>query len=335
MGKNKSATIRYQAMDKCFSDTTHRYTYTDIDVAVRKAYLDITGVENSVSRQAFYTDIENMMTIYDCPIEKVKDGKYTYFRYADPKFSLSQTALKPEEEKLIQNTVHLLSRFDGLPNYDWVGQLTARLSSEFSIEIDANSVVSFEENSYLRGMDLFFTPLFNAAVNKQVVSVQYKPFHKVSRARLIHPYMLKQYNNRWYLIGLNDESKAIVHLAIDRVQDVEEVRVAFIDNTIDLTEHFEDAVGITVPYDEKPIYIELEVSNDLFPYIETKPINGSQKIIERGETTTKISIQVYDTYELRSFILSKGNQMKVIEPESLANSIQKQLKEALDNYSNV
>lgn len=328
--------FRASVMDECFRDTMRRYGQAEIDAAIRKAYLDKRGEDKGVSRKTFNSDIHMMENEYHCVFVKTKIGQRVYYRYNDPTFTIFRRVLTPEEKKLTVDFLNLLSGFDGLPNYNWVGEMMARLTTTFELETEAdtNTVVAFEQNRYLKGKALF-TPLFNAAVDKQVLKLKYKPFHKKAKTCIIHPYLLKQYNTRWYLIGHDADKDKMVHMAIDRIESVKEVQKDFIENTVDLEERFEDAIGITVPYEEQPVEIVLEVSEQLLPYIETKPINGSQKVKRKDSGSARVSITVYDTYELRSLILSKGKQMKVVQPQWLAEAIQEELRAMIENYSDV
>ena len=146
----------------------------------------------------------------------------------------------------------------------------------------------------------------------------------------IHPYFLKQYNNRWFLFGLNDYSKKISILALDRIDDLKETRIDFIPNTIiDLDEYFKNIIGITK--ENGPIEnVRLQFSKNRFPYVETKPIHDSQRIIDHGNRI--IELNVIPNKELLTMILSFGNDVEVLSPLHLRGQIATILKGTLNKY---
>lgn len=125
-------------------------------------------------------------------------------------------------------------------------ELFVRLENTFHLKGDRQNVVGFEQNPYLKGLN-FFTELFYAIVNRQVLRIGYKSFHSEKRDYILHPYYLKQYNNRWFLFGLNHDLGKITNLALDRILTVEPGDLPYIGNLqIDFEAYFEEVVGVMV-----------------------------------------------------------------------------------------
>jgi predicted DNA-binding transcriptional regulator YafY len=152
---------------------------------------------------------------------------------------------------------------------------------------------------------------------------------------VLHPYFLKQYNNRWYVFGKNDVSQFVMNLALDRITTIQESKKKFIPNkSIDFNEYFEDIVGVTLSNEGVVQNIVLKVSNLLFPYIQTKPIHGSQKVKEQGASYTVISLDLIPNYELESLILSYGEGVEILKPKSFRDKIKKRIELMNINYKN-
>lgn len=146
-------------------------------------------------------------------------------------------------------------------------------------------------------------------------------------------HFLKQYNNRWYVFGKNDVNGYIINLALDRIIDIFETKKKFIQNTeINFNEYFEDIIGVSLTNEATPEVITLKVRNSLFPYIQTKPMHGSQKIKEKGPLDTIITLDLIPNYELESLILSYGEGVEVTEPKSLRDRIKERIKLTNSNY---
>ncbi len=135
---------------------------------------------------------------------------------------------------------------------------------------------------------------------------------------VIHPYYLKQYNNRWYLLGQTERFDSLSVRALDRIVDFKEVDIPFIENTqYDFEEYFEDVIGINTGKNRSSELIRLWFSPEKAPYILTKPLHGSQKKKVQDENGLVITIEVISNYELKSLLLSFGSEVKVLSPASL------------------
>ncbi|MEP7269405.1 MAG: WYL domain-containing protein, partial [Saprospiraceae bacterium] len=120
---------------------------------------------------------------------------------------------------------------------------------------------------------------------------------------------------------------------LDRITTIQESKKKYLHNeTIDFNEYFEDIIGVTLSNEGKIQNIVLQVSNELLPYIKTKPMHGSQKMKEQGSSHTLISLDLIPNYELESLILSYGEGMEVIEPKSLREKVKMRVELVNENY---
>jgi predicted DNA-binding transcriptional regulator YafY len=156
----------------------------------------------------------------------------------------------------------------------------------------------------------------------------------VSQNILFHSYHLKQYNNRWFLFGKNNDYSNLTNLALDRIKSIEQSSDFFDESElVDFEEYFDDFIGVTKPLNAVLTKIKLSASVALAPYIITKPLHGSQKKIELTENNFIFSIDVIPNFELKKLLLSFGNDITVIEPLELKNEIVKILNKNIDNYN--
>ncbi len=335
MPTNKHAIIRYHALDQCFSNPGRKYFIEDLIEACNNAIYEFTGVQDGVKRRQILYDIIFMESEqgWSIPLDKIKDGKRVFYRYSDKKFSIRNQAINESEATQIKETLTILNRFKGMPQFDWIEEILIRLESSFNLKSSTLPIVSFEQNPYLKGLN-FFSDLFNAIHYKKVLDISYQGFKQDKSVKMIiHPYFLKQYNNRWFLFSLNEATNSISNLALDRIIDIKETRRKFIENeTIDFEEYFEDIVGVTVYDNIKPTKVIIEISNDLYPYIKSKPIHGSQKIKGNSEKGVLIELFLQINYEFISLIFSYGEDLKVVEPEELKTIIKTKAEKLIQIY---
>jgi len=323
MATNKHATIRYHALDLCFSNFGRKYFIDDLIYACNKAIFDHAGIEDGVRRRQIFDDITFMQSEagWAIPLEKHKDGKKVYYRYESKDFSIKNQGINETEARQLQETIMTLSRFKGMPQFEWMEELLIRLESSFNIKNTKSAIVGFEQNLYLKGLE-HFSRIFEAIQNQKVLSIVYKSFKNTeANIQEIHPYFLKQYNNRWFLFGHSDKFGTLSNLALDRIHDIEESKKAYLPNQdINFEEYFEDVVGVTVT-DKNPEKVLLEIEHSLWPYIESKPIHGSQKYKGKTEKGVQIELSLQINYELVALIFGLGERVKVVEPEHLMNEI--------------
>lgn len=333
MATNKHATIRYHALDRCFANSGRRYFIEDLIEACNAALYDYTGNEDGIKRRQVFEDINFMESEqgWSIPLERCKDGKRVYYRYEDSSFSIKNEAINETEANQLKETISILTRFKGMPQFDWMEELLVRIESTFHLQGKSSVIVGFEQNPYLKGLN-FFSELFNAIQYKQVLIICYQGFKQENAVdTTFHPYYLKQYNNRWFLFGFNNEMEQISNLAIDRIVSITKVNASYIENTIDFEEYFEDVVGVTINSDQSPEMIILKISRDLWPYISSKPIHGSQKIIAKEENQVTISLFLYINYEIISLLFSYGEGINIIEPKTLKETIIKKSQKLIEN----
>ncbi len=150
---------------------------------------------------------------------------------------------------------------------------------------------------------------------------------------IFHPWYLKQYNNRWFIFGLNESSGVMNNLALDRIECLEETTLEYRENTaIDFSEYFEDIIGLTKLENEKPVKIVLHISPEQAPNITTKPLHASQKQVSKDENGISISIKVIPNFELEKLLLSFGDEVKVLEPEKTREQIREKFRKGLEHY---
>jgi predicted DNA-binding transcriptional regulator YafY len=333
MATNKNATIRYQTLNRCFRNPGRKYNIDDLVDVCNEALLDVDPNSSGVKKRQIYEDIKFMQDSrgFDAPIESYKHGRTAYYRYSDSSFSINSQPLNEMEAQQLRESLLTLSRFKGLPQFDWIEELTARLEQDFQLKSD-QKVISFDENPFLTGRE-YIGELYNAIVNEKTLNIIYLPFRRGEIVFEIHPYYLKHYNNRWFLFGRITGSEDLTNLPLDRIVSINESKTKFMPNTtIDFGEYFDDIIGVSIPADKETQKVILKINSDLWPYIKTKPLHGSQKMILLTDEYTLIQLELKPNYEFESLILSFGEKITVIEPEHLKIKMIKRIDICRGNY---
>ena len=331
---NKNALLRYQILDRCFSDRHHRYEIEDLVDKVNEALLDMYG--KTVSLRQIRADITYMRdrVSYNAPIEaRPIEGRRCYYTYEDPHFSIFSNELTVEEVKNLLSTIDMLGRYRS-PKNAWLEEVISCLELRFGIKAKREKIVSFEQNEQLKGIE-FLSDLIDAIINHQPLKMTYRPYKGDEQTMVIHPHYMKQYNTRWFLFGLEDHGEygmSPVNKALDRIVKFSVAKVPFVENDqIEYETYFDDIVCVT--HDRKHPDVEhvvLRFAKERFPYVVSKPIHHSQQIVDAEEGTLSIDVRI--NRELEQNIFSFGQQVEVLSPEWFRTQIKEKYKEIIKLY---
>ena len=331
---NKNANIRFQTLDRCFRDKHRKYFIDDLIEACSESLQSI-NFEGGVSRRQIFDDIRYMESDagYQIELDRLKDGKKTYYRYHDTDFSINQQPISKAEAQQLQQAITTLTRFRGLPHYEWIEEVITNLEHRFNLEGRSVGTVYFEQNPLLKGLEHLGT-LVDAATEHKVMKIQYRNYKNGGSdfTYIFHTYFVKQYNNRWFVFGRSDATSQITNLALDRIKSIEPMpEMAFVANeSIDFDHFFDDVVGVTVFEEREKQEIILKASPERFPYIYSKPIHSSFEVVNRKTFT--FSIKVRPNNELEQQILSFGPDLEVLAPESFREQIKQKAAKMYEKY---
>lgn len=336
MAINKNALMRYKILDNCFRNPGRNYFIEDLINECNKVFEEINPAFNGISRRQIFQDIAFMESAegWNIIVIRRREGKRVYYRYEDLSFSINNMPLNEVEINHLKEVVDVLSSFKGMPQFAWLDELVPKLRQGIDVTNMQKSFMEFDSNQYLKGIE-YLGVLYDAIFYKKVLRIVYQPFEMASPYELLlHPYYLKQYNNRWFLFGYNPfTDKYDWNLALDRIIKIIEIRDRYHENSeIDWSEYFEDIIGVTKPEGSNLEKITLHFKGKSGKYIETKPVHGSQKSKWLSDDLLEINLNLIINYEFESLIISYGEDAQVIQPAFLKEKIFQRLKKACLQY---
>ena len=333
---NNDQFIRYKALDRCFRNEYGSFDIDDlIEVctnAVRNYHAD--PERNPVSRRTIEKDLQDMKDYYNVKFrEKLKRGKKKLYKYEDTTYSLMQELLNQGslEKWLLDGVLNTLSLYDDVPQYKWLYLFLQQRAN--GIKSNETQAIEFQNNPDLLGME-HFNVILNAIINKHTLEIEYKPYHKDTSIITVFPYLLKQYNDRWFMICRKKGYYSLSNCAIDRIQSVKEIDMPFLDPDVDFEDYFKDVIGVSKDPNSPVEDIFLRISNSRYPYIESKPFQGDQKLIHAlcDDNTKVIKLHLQINNELVAQILSFGSDIEVLAPDHFRRQIKQQVDDMLKKY---
>ncbi|MBS4014704.1 MAG: WYL domain-containing protein [Bacteroidetes bacterium] len=263
---------------------------------------DIQGYNYSISLRTFQRDIEDISIIYNIDIKYDFSRKAYYIDYDE------DDALK---ERL----------FEAFDTYNAL-KISERLSE----------YIHFEKRKPQGTENLY--GLLNAIKNKMQVSFDYCKFwNEKTQTRLVEPYILKEFKNRWYVFALDIEDGNVKSFGLDRLSNLEIKKKKFKPlKDFDVNAYFKNCFGIISANDDEPKEIVLSFEPLQGKYIKTLPLHHSQEIVVDNKKEFRIKLKLFVTYDFIMELLSHGDRVKVIEPKSLIKQMKDIYTKALKQY---
>ncbi len=333
MPLNKSFQRRIEVLDACFRRRQRIWT---IDTLLQEVNEKLEGMGSSkISRRSLYDDLKELTLAYDAPVEKYPNGKQTCYRYSNPVFSIRNLPLKQEEVGYLRDALDILHQVQGFQLTKELETVIAKLENTIATSVEKrHQIIQFEVETLATGSQ-WLDDLFNAIKGKTVLGLRYKPFNREDATDYeYHPYLLKEYRNRWFVIGRKEGRSSPTILALDRIMKLKPIQKSFEPNDLfDPETYFNNVVGVTLMKDAVTEQVRMQVKPDLAPYVLTKPIHSSQRLIKTSSKGVIIlEITVVNNYELRSLLLGLGPRLKVLKPKELREQMKAMYEEGLAAY---
>lgn len=330
MANVKNGAFREIIIDRCLQ-SRRGYSTQEIFDKCNDA-LERRGESLITALNTIRNDIMSIENRWHVVVEQLRSGREIRYRYENPHFSIFNSPLNEEEIAQLSQSVSLLQRFEGMPGFEWVDEMGAHLHT--TINTNHEPIIGFDENKSLKGMS-FFTPLFQTIVSKKTLKIQYKNYKSDEVIEeVIHPYYLKEYNQRWFLFALNNKYKTLSTFALDRINTIEQSNIEYIPNEIiDFAHYFDNIIGVSINPKEEVQSIQIRISKEQLPYTLSKPLHHSQELVEcHDDGSAVVAIKVIPNFELMQLLLSFGDRIEVLSPKSLREEISRRIEKNIEKY---
>lgn len=333
MPVNKNALIRYKRIDQCLSNPYRKWTLEDLVEECANALYEYEGIRRGVSVRTIQGDIQMMRSDklgYEAPIEVYG---HKYYRYSDPNYSITKLPISHNDIRTMKEAVEMLKQFEDFDHFAEMSDVVSRLQDNLSMARGNKSIVDFERNSNLKGLN-FLNPLYGYISNRIVITVKYKPFKSdVIRNFTVHPHLLKEYRNRWFLFATDNLHQYIMSLALDRIEGIdEEVHIPYRDNPqFNPHEYFKNIIGVTKVGNVETVTFLAD--KDKVGYLKTKPIHSTQSLKEEREDGSAIfEVSIEPNFEFYELMMGKCDLVTILSPQIVVEEVRRKLAKAVSNY---
>jgi len=337
----RSAFQRYRLIDEIISRYPRQFSKKKLFEVCR----DKCGIRSMSSLEK---DIQRLREDHDAPIayDKRRNGYY----YTDPQFRLLRLMLSPDDMEALDYAREVLTATQGA---SVAGELANALQKvrqsldiirEVKTETLTRRVVYVEER--VLGGNRHYVPILIRAINlNRQIAFRYRKHEtaladsaaavEIPKLRLLHPILLREVADSWYVIGYDEPTGKERTFALDRMSDLEitdepcAVPEAVLTSVSELFEHIYGITDSSGPVEE----ILLSFSPLFGRYVKAKPIHQTQEVVRDTDQACVIRLRLAPNRDLLMHLRSYGEHVTVLQPASLAHEMRQSLMTTLANYT--
>jgi predicted DNA-binding transcriptional regulator YafY len=324
----KEARLREKIIDQILRNRNRKYTVEEIKNEVNRK------LGTDISLSTIYKDIEHIKNEYGAVI--AKNGRSQLF-YEEEDFSIEKAPLDDEDKKLLDMATTIFRVFSSTPIFSKFENTINKIltgSTISKIERNRMDCIQPEQTHSVAGVQ-YIEPILNAILEHNAIEIEYQKKGQEAEIKVISPYVLKQVDGHWYLIGFDNLKTSLTkNYSLDKILSVKVSKENYyIDDSFDASQFFKYSFGIYHNYNAKPQKIKLEFKDPYIHQIMNYPLSPYQahSLSKDGKKLT-VNLELYDSFEIVSEILKYGANVKVLAPASLANKIREIAEEVVRGY---
>ncbi len=194
--------------------------------------------------------------------------------------------------------------------------------------------IAMDNETGFKGIE-WMDPLLKAMRTHKWIEMTYRKFNAdKAKTYELQPYLLKEYQSRWYLFARLGDGKAFRTFGLDRIQMVKLTKNGFVpDPAVMPKQYFNDIVGLVYDNDESIQDVQIAVDPTQAAYLKSLPLHHSQTEIGTEQDKVIFNYRLIPNFELIQKLLMQSEFIRVIKPLSLRKEIARIGKQINKNNS--
>ena len=329
---DKNQYERYKQIDRILRSTPDGLP---LDVLLERLNSSLS-FENQIKRRQLQYDLDALKDLYGAPIQNKKGARR--IKYEDSSYSI----ITHEMKESLRSMKEQMENVEMNPRLLWLQNLILMLHDTYFTNEMAMEAIDFGDNLEYKNSSRVHE-FFSYILNKHVIKISYSAGFGNPREMILHPYFVRQYNNRWFLFGWNEKaahegkpSSGILNLPLDRIDDVRTIDATYREVSVQdirdfKEEYFGDIVGVTRLDTEPCIPLVLHFDFNTgdakkdnaalrdYYYLKTKPFypyiafSSEDFIQENGYA--EASMNILPNKELEGILLRYADSARIIAPD--------------------
>ena len=197
------------------------------------------------------------------------------------------------------------------------------------LESSGQETLDFQEVLY-EG-EKWIGPILRLMREKCLLKFQYQPFEGQESEKEVFPLRLKEYNGRWFLLGIDPEKERLGNYALDRIkQNPLKSGRTFVPRILpDLDHLYRDVLGVSLEGGPAQKIVAI-IRKPRALYVKTKPWHPSQRVMEESETSIRFSWHLYLNRELKTRVMEYLPDIRVAEPAELRSWVLDSIRQVME-----
>ena len=329
MPKNKNAYIRYRMIDSLLRESKYIKTKRIIEKLEEKHDLYVGDTTSNKEYRDMQMDL-------GAPIPYCHKNK-AYYYPDDVENIFPAIDLQPDEVNALAFYARTLQQYRDFDVFKDFTSAIDKVVDAVKIKATQNKVkqqiiIQPENHPKFKGSELIPEIIAGFDSNNKVQFDYQKHTSSKIKTHVVTPVLLKEFDHLWYLIGQIEGKDFVTTFALDRITNfvlTESIKEEIAN--FDHDEYYNHVFGIAVP-DGRVEEVILEFESWRGKYLLAAPIHKTQRFIEEKNGKMYFSFKLIPYHELYAKILSYGENVKVVCPDSLVIEIKAILEKTLGKY---
>ncbi len=333
MSFNKEAYIRYTIIDACVTNKQKPFPSMEelMEACERKigSGFSISAIQKDI--KAMKED-EALGFLAPIKFSKSRNGYY----YTDPEYSIRKISLHESDIEALKATADMISMYSGSrvsENFNnAVHKIFASIHERFPEENGKRKIVQIDSSPNHKGFEHFEFFLHAAKEKIPVCFVHYSYTNRAFKSVIVHPLILKEFQNNWYVVGFSENHRELRTFGLDRIYDPKLLKLAFKEpeNKKITEDYFKNIYGV-YPLPGKELQEIVFYANPLFSdYLYAHPIHESQRRdYEAPKGQGVFRLKLIPSQELVNYFISFAQNIVVAKPLWLRNEVGERIKKSL------
>ncbi len=332
---SRNAQLRLRILNSLFRRRGEGYTMRQLieEVSLQMDEFGARRTTDPISERQIREDIRILRADppngYGAPITNTKKR----YKYSDPHFSITESELTQTDKRAIAEAIMILRQFEGLPLFLPLENYLARIEGAYLAAKPTENIIMLETNPLTAGTQ-WLKPTIEAIRHQLVLDIVYRPFNADEICHTLHPYLIKEFRNRWFLFGRDNQQNKLIWLTFDRIYSLQTNphTIPFVENNLfDPHTYFNDFIGVTLSDNATLTNIVLQTTLERAKYMRTKPLHQSQREIGiAADGSIQFSLALIPNFEFYADIAAMSHDLRVVSPDHVRLHFIERLRAGLD-----
>ena len=291
--------LRYSLIIKRLQKTPASFNEISVFLTREAELRDFTI---DITKRTFQRDLDEIRTLFNVDIQ----------------YDFSRKVYAISEDSKNEANHRMLEAFD--------------MFNALNITDDLSRAVLFEKRKP-QGTENFYG-LLHAIKNHFVIRYSYLKYDDDEiTARIVEPYAMKEFRGRWYLLAREQNDKNVKTFGLDRIGNLQITKKHFDwPPHLNVNDLFKNCFGIINPFVKHPEEIILSFDPFQGKYIKSFPLHETQQLLIDSDKEVRVGLALCITHDLVMELLSYGETLRVVKPDSLKTTIRDTAKRVIALY---